>query len=236
MDRSVRKCRKLSIFGYRRTTSTSFEMLPEVPLLKILSKLDTDDLVSMSQVSKSWNLRIGQIRLKNSSFWSDRIAKSTGEFWSSGKDQETFRERMRDDRSVGISYSQVWRDLVKNIPLNLKDFLLGRKLFEGIRDKTGEYDECARRYYPDWNRGSVAGIHCLYTKQTETSFKSTNYRFYLAKISKDATNGLVHPSAIRGSFDALAKYLKDFGDKKTIQLLQNRKISYNLARFYQWKH
>jgi len=199
-------------------------MLPEVPLLKILSKLDTDDLVSMSQVSKSWNLRIGQIRLKNSSFWSDRIAKSTGEFWSSGKDQETFRERMRDDRSVGISYSQVWRDLVKNIPLNLKDFLLGRKLFEGIRDKTGEYDECARRYYPDWNRGSVAGIHCLYTKQTETSFKSTNYRFYLAKISKDATNGLVHPSAIRGSFDALAKYLKDFGDKKPFNFFKTEKF------------
>ena len=82
MDRSVRKCRKLSIFGYRRTTTTSFEMLPEVPLLKILSKLDTDDLVNMSLVSKSWNERISQIRLKNSSFWSDRIAKSTGEFWS----------------------------------------------------------------------------------------------------------------------------------------------------------
>ena len=82
MDRSVRKCRKLSIFGYRRTTTTSFEMLPEVPLLKILSKLDTEDLVNMSQVSKSWNQRICQIRLKNSSFWSDRIAKSTGEFWS----------------------------------------------------------------------------------------------------------------------------------------------------------
>ena len=57
-----------------------------------------------------------------------------------------------DDRSVCISYAQVWKDLAKDIPMNLKDFLLGRKLFEGIRDKTGEYDECQRRYYPDWNR------------------------------------------------------------------------------------
>ena len=46
-------------------------------------------------------------------------------------------------------------------------------------------------------RGSVAGINCLYTKQTDSSFKSTNFRFYLAKISKDVTNGLVHPGAVR---------------------------------------
>ena len=52
-------------------------------------------------------------------------------------------------------------------------------------------------------RGSVAGINCLYTKQTENSFKSTNYRFYLAKISKDATNGLVHPNAIRMVFEMI---------------------------------
>ena len=68
----------------------------------------------------------------------------------SGKDLETLLHG--EGRSACISYSQVWKDLVKDIPLNLKDFLLGRKLFEGIRDKTGEYDECARRYYPDWNR------------------------------------------------------------------------------------
>ena len=121
----------------------------------------------MSQVSKSWNQRICQIRLKNSSFWSDRIAKSTGEFWSrlvrtytelnrliqfifSGKDLEDLLHG--EGRSACISYSQVWKDLVKDIPMNLKDFLLGRKLFEGIRDKTGDYDECQRRYYPDWNR------------------------------------------------------------------------------------
>ena len=145
-------------------------------------------------------------------------------------------------------------------------------------------------------RGSVAGINCLYTKQTDNSFKSTNYRFYLAKISKDATNGLVHPSAIRmvsemitefrwltviligsysmirsicsvgfateesgihgpkswsarterscpvrrdlvvcgsndfwkpferGSFDALAKYLKDYGDKKPFNFFKTEKF------------
>ena len=68
----------------------------------------------------------------------------------SGKDLEALLHG--EGRSACISYSQVWKDLVKDIPMNLKDFLLGRKLFEGIRDKTGEYDECQRRYYPDWNR------------------------------------------------------------------------------------
>lgn len=81
---------------------------------------------------------------------STKKTKTLNDPYFSGKDLETLLHG--EGRSACISYSQVWKDLVKDIPLNLKDFLLGRKLFEGIRDKTGEYDECARRYYPDWNR------------------------------------------------------------------------------------
>ena len=84
---SKRKTRSQTLAETKRfKLDHEFCLLPDLPLLKILAKLENDDLVSLLETSKVWNKRLNELILKNRNLVDTFIrgTESFGEpsFWS----------------------------------------------------------------------------------------------------------------------------------------------------------